>query len=215
MKKAMMVLVVVGMVSLPVLGTEMEPKNLISFTPVAGNASYGISSGWFDKAWAYSTDMALSGNSVVANVNGALGGVVYKFKSTAVQPLDLAIDAAAYFGNWSGRKATLYFSDVNDWSQLSPMTGSTWSGWSAEWETNPNWVQLGSLASWGGPGGWQLISNTTSTTDGEFYVRVDLSGADAPIPSTYLNGLNWTATPEPATMTLLTCGLAGLLRRKK
>ncbi len=208
---AMMVLVV-GL-SMPVMGTEVEPQNLLSFTPVAGSASYGITNGWFDKAWAYSTDMTLDGDRVSAITNGARGGVIYKFKSTTVQPLDLTINADTYFGNWSGRKATLYFSDVNDWSQLSTMTGSTWSGWGAEWETNPNWVRLGYLANWSGSGG--IISNTASTVDGEFYVRVDLSAADAPGCSTKLSGLNWTATPEPATMSLLICGLLGLLRRRK
>jgi hypothetical protein len=191
-----------------------------------GTASWSIGNyaigdqGWLTKAWSYNQDMSQTTNGdysvVTPTTDGAVGGVIYHFQATNSQEVSVALAALVSFNNWGGRKTTLYYSD-KAWSDLSsPLNGSKWPGWGDEWETNANWLRIDDAAAWGGD---QLINlvGTQTSNDGDFFLRVDLTTADAPPNSINLLGANWTATavPEPASLALALLGGAVLLRRRR
>ncbi len=118
----------------------------------------------------------------------------------------LAFPASAYRGNWGGETFEVYFSDDNNWADLSPMVGGTWDAL----ETNPTWNTLLSDRGWSPPNGSFTPSLTASSADGNFWVRIDMSATDGGEGFEALTAMTVTGTvPEPAT--LITLGaLAGL-----
>ena len=191
-------------------GRVQVKKHVISFTPNAeGRAEFKMDPAkWKELVWAYNSNCVFMGKVIgnKAKVHGGLGGVVYKFKSTTGKPMELEIIIDALFLHWGGRKITLYYSDVNNWTALSRMKGSRWAGWPGTWESNKKWQRLDSRWFWSGQkphkhgvkGKQKPLTGSVSTTDGEFYIRVDINGTAKNIPggSTRLTGLSWMGDVE-------------------
>ncbi len=209
-------------------GWVTDTSKTITYTLSAqGTAAWSIGNfaagdqGWLTKAWAYNEDMSqvMNGdyNLVTPTVDGAVGGVIYHFQATSSQQVSVALAALATFNNWSGRKVTMYYSD-KAWSDLSsPLAGSTWPGWGDEWETNANWTRVDDETIFGGGDQWITLQGTQTSSDGDFFLRVDVTTAAAPLNSIFLWGENWTATaiPEPASLALLAVGGLLFLRRRR
>ena len=69
-------------------------------------------------------------------------------------------------------------------------------------------------AVWSG-GGYAALTGTRTSTDGDFYVRIDLSTASAPANSLELGAVTVTVVPEPASLALLAVGGVVFLRRRR
>lgn len=218
MKKStiMLVTALVLMAGVASAGKVHLEKNVISFTPNAeGRSEFKMNPAkWKELVWAYNDDSIFLSNKhgkAVCNkggINGSKGGVVYKFKSTSGKPMELEIMIKATFWHWGGRKITLYYSDVNNWTELSPMKGSLWAARPNTWETNPKWKRLDARFFWGGKpnkngknGNQTPIIGSVATTDGEFYIRVDISAIgdkpkNVPGSAVRLTGLSWMGDVE-------------------
>ena len=138
---------------------------------------------WKQQSWTYndnytnSTDGSYTLVNSVVERNTGIGGVVYHLQSSTSTPMDLEIFVNYYFGNWGGHVFRLYFSDENDWSNLSGMIGGTWDSQ----ETNPEWTELYANRVWG-TGGSGAITKSATTSDGDFYIRVDYGTTDGAGP---------------------------------
>ena len=122
----------------------VDNSNTINYAyTTGGTAMWNIQAnavadpGWFTQSYAYNSDQSIAvdwygptyGYLVTPGIDGAYGGLVYHFTNTSGSTGCLVNLNAGYdLRNWSGTKITMYYSDTNDWSQLTPMTGSRWGG---------------------------------------------------------------------------------------
>jgi hypothetical protein len=155
------------------------------------------------------------------------GGTVFHFQSSTATAMDVTLAVQYAFGNWDGHLFDVYFSDTNDWSALSAMVGGQWSGWDPQatpegLDPNPLWTNIYSHRMWGA-NGWNTPTlpseGTLTSTDGNFYVRVDMQATNY-----NSSGSDWlafygltvtgTVVPEPMTLAMLAMGGVAMIRRR-
>lgn len=222
-------LVAVGVSSQLMAATQVYTGVSNDFTATGGTASWNLAtSTWNNDGDANQqfASQAYTYNSAYVNTwqklttteeqrNEGIGGIVFHFQSATPQAMALNIASHYVFGNWAGRGIAIYYSDVNDWNSLSPMIGGTWD----QQETNPNWSQVYYKTYWNDNTDTTTSSNV-ATTDGDFWLRVDLftgsnSGGQGFL---YLDSLSVTGTqavPEVSSLSLLGCAAALLFKKRR
>ncbi len=208
--------------------------NTNNFTPIADTASWNMDTGswnadgitrtqFVSQTYSYSSNYVNTWQYITTagtdQEYAGVGGIVFHFTSATPQAMTLVISAIYRFGNWGGHSFEIYYSDTNDWASLSAMTGGTWDGGSS-WtglESNPLWQKLVSDRVWGANNANTTATETATTADGDFWIRIDISATDGASGSfMQFSQLSITGqtVPEPASLLLLTLGGALIIGRK-
>jgi len=205
MKLFVLVFVVIGLMS-PVIATVATWDPFIVNTVNVdqnGNGSWSVDkTTWTTQAWVWSQNHQADYWSgwdqyFHPSVDGAEGGIVFKFQTSVTASVNVAISAFYGMSNWAGQKVTLYYSDNNDWGTLSPMSGSLWPG-NMEFDSNTNWQMLESYHVWSPIALNDTLDGNVYSSDGVFYVRVDLTTLSS-VPSWVgLYNLSLITTDVPA-----------------